>query len=279
MKAVQWLRCAGLLLAVSAYGCGGGNSPPQGEEAAPGADATAKTRALETGASLLQSTAPVNRISMYLSGFHAAKDDPKMQMESHHYCDQVNEEFAQCVLYDGNTEDARLHGVEYIISERLYGTLPAEEKAYWHPHNYEILSGTLRLPGLPGAAEQEALRGKMNSYGKTWHVWMAGVHGRQPDALPVGPAHLAWSFNHDGEADPAMVQARDERMNLDTAKAREARQEFVELAKPQGGVGAMAGRFPDAQPPMPGVRDNGDAATRPVPTVGMQGLQGRPTGR
>jgi hypothetical protein len=225
---------------------------------------------LETGANLLQRTAPVNEISMYLNGFHAAKGDPGMQMESHHYCDQVNEEFAQCVLYDGNTADARLHGVEYIISERLYLTLAADERPYWHPHNYEVLSGTLRMPGLPDAAEKEALRGKMNSYGKTWHVWMTGVYGAKPDALPVGPPHLAWSFNHDGEAMPGMVEDRDRRMGLDSARARDDRKDLVPLAKPQGGVTAMVGRFPNAKPAIEGIEDNGDDATRPVPTVGVE---------
>ena len=50
-----------------------------------------------------------------------------MQMEAHHYCNQVNEDFAQCVLFDGNTADSRLMGVEYIISAKLYSTLPASE--------------------------------------------------------------------------------------------------------------------------------------------------------
>src|SRR5690606_28219292 len=105
-----------------AFGCGGGNTTPQGGETAPGAGRTGATAALETSADLLQSTGPVDEISMYLNGFHPSKNDPSIQMESHHYCDQVNEEFAQCVLYDGNTGDARLHGIEYIISERLYDT-------------------------------------------------------------------------------------------------------------------------------------------------------------
>jgi hypothetical protein len=266
------------VLATSAIACGGRDTEPQGEETAPGAGRTAKTATLETGANVLQSKAPIEKISMYLNGFHAAKGAPKMQMESHHYCDQVNEEFAQCVLYDGNTADARIHGLEYIISERLYHALAADEKAYWHPHNYEILSGQLRMPGLPDAAEQEALKGKMNSYGKTWHVWMTGMYGQAPDDLPIGPAHLAWSFNHDGEAAPGMVDARDQRMGLNTAEAREQRADFIPLAKPQGGVEAMAGRFPGGKP-IPGVRDNGDASTRPVPTMGIQAQQGSPTGR
>jgi hypothetical protein len=263
-------------LAVATVACGGRNSEPQDEETAPGAARTAKTATLETGANALQSKAPIEKISMYLNGFHVAKDDAKMQMESHHYCDQINEEFAQCVLYDGNTAHARIHGLEYIISERLYKTLAADEKAYWHPHNYEILSGQLRMPGLPDVAETEALKGKMNSYGKTWHVWMTGIHGRKADELPIGPPHLAWSFNHDGEDLPGLIRDRDKRMDLDTADERKDRQALVSLAKPQGGVDAMAGMFPNARS-VPGVQDNGDAATRPVPTVGM--MRPRPTGK
>ncbi len=260
------------VLAVVAVACGGGNTGPESaQETAPGAEQTPMTSALEAGADVLQTAAPVRQMSMYMVGFHPAKDDPAMQMESHHYCDQVNEEFAQCVLYDGNTEESRLHGLEYIISERLYEMLPAGEKAYWHPHNFEILSGTLQMPGLPDAAEKEALRTKMNSYGKTWHVWMVGMHGQEADALPVGPAHLAWSFNRDGEANPAMVRERDARMGLDSTEKREQRQDLVPLARPQGGVLAMADRFPMAKPPMAGVQDNGDAATKPVPTFAMQG--------
>ena len=267
-----------LLVAIAAAACGGGNTPPQGGDTAPGADRTPRTGALETGASLIQAKVPVEKIAMYLDGFHVSKDDPTMQMEAHHYCNQVNEEFAQCVLFDGNTEEARMTGIEYIIAESLYTTLPAEEKAYWHPHNYEVLSGTLRMPGLPDAAEKEALRTKINSYGKTWHTWMAGMHGRDADPLPFGPPHLQWSFNRDGEANPEMVAARDRRMNLDSTEARRQRQDFVPLARPQGGVDAMAGAFPNAKA-IPGVTDNGDAATRPVPTFGMKDVLPTATGR
>jgi hypothetical protein len=258
--------------------CGGGNTPQQAGEPAPGAYRTAKTAALETGASLIQTKAPVEKIAMYLDGFHVSKADPNMQMEAHHYCNQVNEDFAQCVLFDGNTNDARLMGVEYIIAEALYNTLPPEEKAYWHPHNYEILSGTLRMPGLPDAAEKEALKTKINSYGKTWHTWMTGVHNHKADPLPFGPPHLQWSFNRDGEANPDMVQTRDRRMDLDSTGARQARQDLVTLAKPQGGVDAMAGLFPNTRP-VPGVTDNGDAASRPVPTFGMKDARPKPTAR
>ena len=255
--------------ALCTAGCGGGDTGPGEGQTAPGAARTGETAALETGAAALQAKAPVDQIAMYLVGFHPGKADPQMQMESHHYCDQVNEDFAQCVLYDGNTENARLHGVEYIISEQLYERLPAEEQAYWHPHNYELLSGQLQMPGLPDAAADAALRGKLNSYGKTWHFWKTGVHGEAADDIPLGPPHLAWSFNHDGEANAGLVEERDERMGLNTAEERRDRQEWVSAARPQAGVNAIAGAFTNTTP-IPGVRDNGNAASTPVPTLVME---------
>jgi len=247
--------------------CGGENTPPQSGETAPGADRTAKTAVLETGAAMLQDKTPVEQISLYLNGFHASKDDATMQMEAHHYCNQVNEDFAQCVLYDGNTKEARLMGVEYIVSQKLYDGLPPAEKAYWHPHNYEILSGELRAPGLPDVAENAALKGKINSYGKTWHTWMTGMHGRPADSLPYGPPRLQWSFNHDGEMVAAMEEARDRRMNLNTVNARKDRADMASLAQPQGGVDAMKGKFPNATGAPAGISDNGDKSTSAIPTV------------
>jgi hypothetical protein len=262
------LRVTTIAAALMAAACGDATDPPRDGETAPGSTRTARTAALESGADLLQAKAPIDAIAMYLNGFHVSKDDPAMQMEAHHYCNQVNEDLAQCVLFDGNTANARMIGVEYIISEPLYGTLPADEKAYWHPHNYELLSGQLRMPGLPDVAEEEALKTKVNSYGKTWHTWMSGRSQPGSSAPPLGPARLQWSFNRDAEAIAEMVAERDKRFGFDTAAKREARQEWIGLARPQGGVDAMS--FPGGVP-VKGVTDNGDAATRAVPALSMKG--------
>ncbi|HVW86862.1 MAG TPA: OBAP family protein [Bryobacteraceae bacterium] len=256
-------------------GCGGGNTGPRSGQTAPGSPETARTSALETAANLVQSKGPVSKISMYLDGFHVSKDDPGMQMEAHHYCNQVNEDFAQCVLFDGNNADSRLMGIEYIISAKLYDTLPQGEKAYWHPHNFEVLSGQLRLPGVPDIAEKQALKEKINSYGKTWHTWMTGMYDQKNDDLPLGPPRLQWSFNRDGEDAPGMVEARDKRMGLNTANARKDRADLTGLAKPQGGVEAMTGEFPHARPAMAGIVDNGDNSTRALPFFSMRNPAGR----
>jgi hypothetical protein len=155
------VRCSLAIIGfVLCLGCKGGETssvPPTGDPRTPG------TAALETGAAALQDLTPVKKIAVYLVGFHPMKDKPGVQMEAHHYCNQVNEDFAQCALFDGNAEDANLNGLEFIISEKLFETLPEEERQYWHPHNYEILSGQLVGPGLPDAAEKELMRRKMNS--------------------------------------------------------------------------------------------------------------------
>jgi hypothetical protein len=86
---------------------------------------------------------------MYLDGFHFAADDMAEQFEAHHFCAALSEEMHQCAIYDGNGDDAKLVGIEYIISKRLFEQLPAEEKALWHSHHYEVKSGQLIMPSVP----------------------------------------------------------------------------------------------------------------------------------
>lgn len=222
--------------------------------APPGADKSVGTRVLETGAKLLQSDSPLGPMDIYLVGFHPMKDDPSHQVEAHHYCHQVNEDFAQCVLFDGSTKTANLTGIEYIVSEKLFSQLPPEEKKFWHPHNYEILSGQLVAPGLPDAAEHALMKTKINSYGKTWHVWQTGSTAHPGAALPLGEPALAWSFNRDGEAQPELVQQRDRKLGVSTDESRRNRADLVPLAHPQQGVDALKAKFPQATP-IPGVVD------------------------
>jgi hypothetical protein len=219
----------------------------------PGEPKSGKTSALEIGAKVLQKNAPLHGFNVYVLGFHPMKDHPEQQMEAHHFCHQMSEDFAQCTLFNGNTSAARLNGIEYIISEKLFETLPTDERKYWHPHNGEILSGQLIAPGLPAAAEKALMQQKMNSYGKTWHVWNTGHEGRPADKLPLGPAMLAWSFNRDGEALPGMVSRRDKAMGVSTAEKRKQRGELQKLARPQSGVDELKGKFVRPSTDIPGV--------------------------
>src|SRR3954468_19434148 len=120
------LGSATIAAALLLIGCGGNNSAPKTQ--AQGEADRLDTKALEAGANAMQDLTPIKQIGVYMVGFHPMKDDPSDQIEAHHYCSQVNEDFAQCVLFDGNTKQANLNGVEYIVSEKLYQTLPDAER-------------------------------------------------------------------------------------------------------------------------------------------------------
>lgn len=255
-------RLAAVFLLLGAC-TGGGTSDPA--IAPPGAQEPPKVHALEAGAALMQTDNPAAKLDIHLSGFHPMKEQPEHQMVASHFCRQVNEDFAQCVLFDGSSTEANLNGVEYIISERLFEQLPRDERSYWHPHNAEILSGQLVAPNLPAVADRELMRSKMNSYGKTWHTWNSRRGTAPGDHLPLGPAVLAWSFNRDGEAEPGLVESRDRAMDISTPDRRRDRQALIELARPQEGVDALAGKFGRPTQPIPGVVDK-EAAAGIVPS-------------
>jgi hypothetical protein len=88
---------------------------------------------------------------------------------AHHYCSHLNQDVRQCVIYDSDRPDARLIGIEYIISGELFEKLSPEEKKLWHSHIYEVKSGELIAPGVPDIAEKEVMKELVNTYGKTFH--------------------------------------------------------------------------------------------------------------
>lgn len=260
--ATQILRAPSIITIGLFMGCTGFNEVEPNVKPL-GKPETTKTKVLEAGA-LLQTDSPLDPISIYLVGFHPMKEEPTHQVEAHHFCNQVNEDFAQCVLFDGNTEQANLNGIEYIISETLFESLPQEERQYWHPHNGEILSGQLVAPGLPLQADYELMKSKINSYGKTWHVWNTAGDG-EGDLLPLGEPRLAWSFNRRGEINAELLEERDQRMGIDTEARRDARRDLIPLAHPQSGVDTLKDNFLGTTQPIPGVVDKEDSSAQATP--------------
>ena len=185
-----------------------------------------KSRALGLGADLLQDKGPVDAIDMYLNGFHFYADDMGRQIEAHHYCSHVNEDFFQCVIYDGNGKGARLIGIEYIVSARLFATLAPDEQALWHSHRHETGSGELVMPGIPEAVETTAMEMLASTYGKTWHTWQIDRHAE----LPLGIPQLMMGCTADGQLDQGMLAARDRRLGLSSADSRRARAELARTA-------------------------------------------------
>lgn len=181
---------------------------------------------LGIGADMLQNDSPVSAINMYLNGFHFYADDMGRQIEAHHYCAHVNEEFFQCVIYDGNASDSRLIGIEYIVSERIFKSFPDDEKPLWHSHRHETTSGELVMPGIPETVEHTAIASLVSTYGKTWHTWQIDRNS----SLPLGIPQLMVGFTADGQLNPEMLQSRDRKLGINTADVKQARADLAQSA-------------------------------------------------
>ena len=202
---------------VLVVGCGGENTASNVRS--PGDEETARTKLLEGGANLLQDKVPLATLDAYLNGFHFYNGNMQGQMEAHHYCGHVNEDVIQFIIFDGNDKDAKIMGVEYIVSAALFAGLPQEEKHLWHSHVHEVRSGGLIAPGIPVVVEKELMSKLASTYGKTWHTW----HTDRRQSLPLGAPMLMMGFTADGQVNEQMVGDRDRRFGVSTVEIRKQR--------------------------------------------------------
>ena len=102
-------RLAILLMGVVLLaGCGGNNTPSNVE--APGEEKTTESKILGVGADLLQDKSPLQKMNVYLDGFHFYSGYMEGQMKAHHYVTQLNEDLYQAIIFDGNGDDGQNHG-------------------------------------------------------------------------------------------------------------------------------------------------------------------------
>jgi len=174
---------------------------------------------------------PLGAPHFHFCGIHMAKKNPKLQFITQHYCAShtggSEGDVFQCVLYDGQGANAKLIGIEYLISDEAYRKLPEEEKKYWHAHTYEVLGGGLIAPAMTPEEEMKFMRVVIKTWGKAWHTW--------PDPstpVPVGEPLLIWSLMGDGQVNEKLLAQRDKDFKVDTAKIRETREKEFGLEAP-----------------------------------------------
>ncbi|KAB2602906.1 hypothetical protein D8674_003911 [Pyrus ussuriensis x Pyrus communis] len=143
------------------------------------------------------------------------------QVEAHHYCAHQNEEMRQCLIYNGPEANAKLIGLEYVISEKLFMTLPDEEKPLWHSHSHEVKSGVLFMPGV------------CKTYGKVWHFWEVD----KGDYLPLGIPKVMMALTRDGQLDEGLKRDMEKRygVSFDEEKVNRAY-----MSGPEHGVHPLA---------------------------------------
>jgi hypothetical protein len=186
----------------------------------PGEDPSLQTKLLCHGSAMMENFTPLKQVCDHVCGFHFYSGEINRQVIAHHYCSVLNEDFRQCVVYDSDKADAKLIGVEYIISEKLFKTLPEDEKKFWHSHVYEVKSGLLMAPNIPNMIEIQAMKALITTYGKTYHFWQID----RGDKLPLGEPKLMMAFTEDSQVDWNLVKKRDEELNVSTEDTRKYRE-------------------------------------------------------
>ncbi|KAK8493017.1 hypothetical protein V6N13_060511 [Hibiscus sabdariffa] len=199
----------------------------------PGEPTQTTTSLVETATGAIQGFRPVKQIHQHLCAFHFYGHDMTRQVEAHHFCAHRDEEMRQCLIYDSPESDAKLIGLEYIVSENLFMTLPDEEKPLWHSHLYEVKSGVLFMPRVPGPVERKDLDKICKTYGKTIHFWQVD----KGDNLPLGLPQLMFALTRDGQLYDDLAQDVEKRFGVSFEKERAKR---TEMEGPTHGIHPLA---------------------------------------
>lgn len=109
-------------------------------------------------------------------------DDPSLRV--HHYCKMSDKIFLICQLYDSESQNATLIGMEYIITHEQYNSLPDREKPNWHYHKIEFAPNRAdpKFPELNAQQTQSEMMKSMDTYGKVIITWNPN------DNLPAFPS-------------------------------------------------------------------------------------------
>lgn len=147
-------------------------------------------------------TFPLSAKHMYVSGLHFYSNDMHRQVPAHHYCHEINPDFQQCILFDKPSQDAKLIGIEYMVSRKLFDTFPEEEKALWHFHTGEVKEGLISVPGASPDEEKKIMEKLINTYGKTFHMWQIDKDA----SMPLGIPQLMMAFANISQVNATLLE-------------------------------------------------------------------------
>ena len=111
-------------------------------------------------------------------------DDSSLRVE--HFCKPHDRVMMVCQLYDSNSANATLIGIEYIITQEQYDSLPNREKPYWHAHREELRPERAdpRMPELSPEQAQAEMAKMFPTWGKVIITWIPS------DDLPSFPPQV-----------------------------------------------------------------------------------------
>jgi hypothetical protein len=106
-------------------------------------------------------------------------------LDVHFYCSSMSGGImATCLLFDGNSTNATLIGIEYIISSEQYTSLPEREKPNWTPVAQEEEEAEVRYPNLSPQQLRQLSEQFKDAYVKLIITWNPN------DSLPLYPPQV-----------------------------------------------------------------------------------------
>jgi hypothetical protein len=154
--------------------------------------ATAQQQAMTTNATSSTTTAaaaakPVDGYNLpqgHLNAVRHVFDDPSLKVE--HFCKPNDKIMMVCQLYDSNSSNSTLIGIEYIITQQQYDSLPNREKPYWHAHREEFAPNRAdpMMPELSPEQAQAEMAKMLSTWGKVIITWIPG------DDMPSFPPQV-----------------------------------------------------------------------------------------
>lgn len=121
---------------------------------------------------------PAFGYTLHIDAIKHINDDPDQVV--HHYVKAISDEVMQALLYDSDAPNARLIGIETVISPRMYAALPEDEKPNWHYHETEIPMVNARFPDLGEKEAAAVLATLLDTWGKVEIIW------EPKDPAPIG---------------------------------------------------------------------------------------------
>ncbi|KAI3892175.1 hypothetical protein MKX03_036780 [Papaver bracteatum] len=187
----------------------------------PGKPLTVGSQMIDKSAQMLQSLKPIKQVNQHVCTFAMYSHDMTRQIQTHHYATRLNQDFLQCAVYDSNSTTARLIGVEYIVSDRIFESLPAEEQKLWHSHAYEIKAGLWMNPRVPEMIQKSELQDLGKSYGKFWCTWQVD----RGDVLLLGAPSLMMSPQEVnlGMVKPELLKRREDKYKVSNESLMQSR--------------------------------------------------------
>jgi Protein of unknown function (DUF1264) len=98
-------------------------------------------------------------------------DDPTLRVW--HFCKPNDKIMMVCQLYDSNSPNATLIGVEYMITADAYQNIPDRDKPNWHYHKEEFAPNRAdpKLPMLSEEQQNATMKRLAEAYGKVIITW------------------------------------------------------------------------------------------------------------